>query len=319
MPLQPVVIYRHLGKVPAETPLITLTLSPDGRLLLSATGTVIGATQPLGTMQWHTVTVTYGPQANTAIRLYADDQAPVTGRLALPGPSGDVDLGIVSPTNTPFNIGLDDFVDSPMFDAPIRGARINYLMPLGETSVGWTKGYPVQACRDAAKNWQHVSEDQWVTGTTPDGKQFSCNLGGSAVNTQQNGVVDEYLTEGVPSRHSPSPMYHRDLLAQPKGSDIILGVRPRAKALTDGPPVPLSVGYVDGATVVSDEITFDAGGTGGSQMKWGATHPTRPGGAPWTAASLADLRLRLDSGPGLPGVAVRRSVFSVRLDYVWVP
>jgi hypothetical protein len=319
MPLQPVVIYRHLGMAPTETPLVTMTLSPDGRLLLSATGSVLGATQPLGTMQWHTVSVTYGPQAGTAIKLSVDGQDPVRGNLTLPGPSGDVDLGVVSPTSTPFNIGIDDFVDSPTFDAPIHGARINYLMPLGETEAGWTKGYPVPDCRDAAKNWQLVSEDQWITGTNPAGKPMNCNLGGSAVITSQNGVVDQYLTEGVPSRHSPSAVYHRDLLAQPKPNSTILAVRPRARGLTDGPPVPLSVGYVDGAAGVSDEIVFDAGGTGGSQMKWGASHPTRPGGGPWTAASLSDLRLRLDSGPGLPGLAVRRTVFTVRLDYVWVP
>lgn len=316
MPLQPVVIYRHVGKVPAETPLITLTLSPDGRLLLSDTGSVVGATQPLGTMQWHAVTVTYGPQAGSRIKLYVDDQAPVVGNLTLPGPSGDVDIGIVSPTNTPFTIALDDFVDSPVFDAPIRGPRVNYLMPLGEASAGWTNR-SVKEC--PAKNWQLVSEDQWATGVNDEGKPVSCNLGGSAVTTDQNGIVDEYLTEGVPSRHSPTAAYHRDLQAQPDANDMILGVRVRARALTDGPPVPLSLGYVDGPATVSDTITFDGGGTGGSQMKWGPAHTTRPGGGSWTAASLDDLRLRLDSGPGLPGLAVRRWAFAVRLDYVWVP
>jgi hypothetical protein len=318
-PLQPVVIYRHWGTVPVETPLITLTLGPDGRLLLSAAGSVIGATQPLGTMQWHAVTVTYGSQANSAIRLQVDTQGPVTGRLSLPGPSGDVDIGIVSPTTTPFTIALDDFVDSPIFAAPIHGARINYLMPLGDALANWTKSYPVQACRDAARNWQLVSEDQSITATTTDGKLMSCNLGGSSVTTGQNGVVDLYNTEGIPSRHSPSATYHRDLLAQPEANDAVLGIRLRARGLTSGPPVPFSLGYLQGGAAVEDALTFDGGGTGGSQMKWGPTHYTTPGGGAWSAAALGGLQLRADSGPGLPGLAVQRFLFALRLDYIWVP
>lgn len=319
LPLQPVVIYRHTGSIPAETPVVTLSLSPEGRVVLSAAGSVPAASRPLAPMAWHTVTITYAPSPGRTVRLYVDDQAPVGGTLTLPSPTGNVDLGIVSATSAPFTIGIDDVVESPAFDARIRGARINYLMPMGQGAVAWTKRYPVEACNDAAANWQLVSEDQHVRATGSDGETVSCNLGGSAVGTDENGVVDRYLTEGIRSGHRPSASYHRDLAAQPHASDAILGVRVRARGLTDGPPVPISVGYLDKGAPTSDDLTFDGGGSGGSQMRWGPTHTARTGGEEWTAGALGALSLRLDSGSGFPGLAVRRSIFAVRLDYVWVP
>ena len=318
LPLQPVVIYKHQGLFPSQVPAVTLTLAPDGRILLSTGDSFVGATRPISTFAWHDVTITYGAQRNSAIKLYVDDQPILAGILTLAAPSGDLDLGIVTPTNTPFTLGIDDFVESPSFDAPIHGARINYLMPLGQGNVSWTKSYPISECRDAAANWQLVAEDQWITAPTSNGKTVSCNLGGSSVATDRNQIVDEYTTEGIPSRHVPSSIYHRNLTTQPNGGDVIAGVRLRMRAVTDGPLLPLGAGYIDGGQVQEDQLTFQ-GQTGSSQVRWGPNHALRPNGQAWTAAALAGVGLRINSGPGLGAVPVWRSVYSIRLDYVWIP
>jgi hypothetical protein len=49
--------------------------------------------------------------------------------------------------------------------------------------------------------------------------------------------------------------------------------------------------------------------------RWGVTQPVRHNGAAWDAESLGQVDLQIESA----AVTSRITVFSVRLDYVWVP
>lgn len=309
-PVDPLVVYRHTGDSPGRTIALALTpgadlIATDGKVPLDLPGAV------LATGRWHAITVTYGAEPQAPIKLYVDGALVASAILPLGGPSGALDIGIVGPTSVPSQIGIDDIVELSGFDAPIRGARINYLMPTGQMGQQrWTRSHPSGVCASAGANWRFVSEDQGaVVG------EETCSLDTGSLVAHAPGVTDLLSLEGVPSDHEPSGTYLRDLTAQPSAGDAVLGVRTRMKGSTVGAPLAWGLGYVDGASIVSATLAFDDGGTGGSQTLWGPTSERRPGGGAWTAAALDGLRLRLDSGGG----SGTRVVDDVRLDYVWVP
>lgn len=304
----PVVFYRHQGDTPAQT--VSLALAPGGRILV-----VIPGQPPLkvpGLMavgEWHSLAVTYGAGPGAPMKLYLNDNLTLTAALPLGGPSGRLDLGIVGTTAAPLAMGIDDYVEAPSYDADIRGARINYLMPLGQ-SIGtatWNRSYPVSACLSGTPDWRFVSEDQHSQAGS-----VTCDLDAGSLVAFSPGAIDRFVLEGVPSRHQASPGYGRDLLMQPVSGDTILGVRTRMSAQTDAAALTWSLGFEDLGQAVSDSYEFSAGA---AASRWGPTRGLRPAGGAWTATSLNDLLLRLDSGSG---TGMRR-VFEVRLDYVWVP
>jgi hypothetical protein len=313
-PLQPVVIYRQVGAQIDQTVMITLT--PEGRLAVSVPG-FVGLSSPLTTESWHAVSITYGAKQGTALTLRVDDQAPVTGELRFGGPAGQIDLGIVSATSSPFALAIDDYVESGLLDAPLHKARINYLMPLGKAGPEqWEKVYPIAACRDLAENWQLVSENQYVfSEDAVPGIPGSCGMEGGGLTTSQPGVVDDYHLEGVPSKHKPVEGYARDVTLQPGSGSNILGARLRMRARTEGKLLTWSLGYVDQGLLVDQPFSFNTAPSAGYAVAWGPTQYTRPQGQPWSAAALNGLRMRLNSGTDA-GV---RHVSQVRFDYVWVP
>lgn len=324
-PVQPVVLFRHLGGTPDQTVLLTLTpessnpadgttdkdnpLVEEGMRLTFSGGGLVGFSRSLSQGMWHSVTVTYGNGPGSQARLIVDGVQELAGAMSQGGPTGHLDLGIVSPTTTAYSLGIDDIVQSAAVNAAIHGARINYLMPLGGNGApSWDRRHAVANCASAAQNWQLVSEDQAWNG--------SCTPGGGALATAEASRVEEFTTEGIPSKHKASESYKRALKVQPSTGTPVLGVRLRMRARTDGAPLSWYLGYVDQGAEVRDTFTFDSGGTGGPVTAWGPTHPVRPNGQAWSASALGGLTLRLDSGLG---VAVTREVSGVRLDYVWVP
>jgi hypothetical protein len=310
-PVDPIVVYRHAGSSPTQTVALALTPGADliataGKLPLDPPGIV------LATGRWHAITITYGAGAQAPIKLYVDGALVASAILPFGGPSGALDIGIVGPTSVPSQIGIDDIVEHGTFDAPIGGARINYLMPTGQIGQQrWSRSHPSGACASAGANWQYVSEDQ-----SAQAGEEACSLETGSLVAFSGNQVDLFALEGVPSEHSPSGSYLRDLTDQPGTGDDVLGVRVRMKGSTGGGALTWGLAFVDGASVVRDSFTFDDGGTGGSQSLWGSMHERRPGGGAWSAAALDGLRLRLDSGSEGAGV---RSADDVRLDYVWVP
>jgi hypothetical protein len=309
-PVEPVVVYRHAGDSPLRS--VALAVSPAGELMPFLGGLALEPTAALLRVgKWHTITITYGAEPQAPLRIYIDDELTISGVLPFGGPSGRLDLGIVAAPGIPTVLGIDDIVEASGFDAPIRGARVHYLMPLGQVGEEkWGRSHPVPACRSAA-NWRYVSEDQTlrVGGET-------CTLGDGALVASEPGLVDQLTLEGVPSSHKPSSSYARAVYVQPVSGSDVLGVRLRMRGRTDGPTLTWGLSFTDGGSVVRDEFSFDDGGTGGAVTRWGATRTTRPSGTRWTAAALDGLRLRLDSGTSGSG---QRRVTEVRLDYVWVP
>ncbi len=316
LPTQPVVVYRHVGATPAQT--VMLTLTPEGSLALSSSG-VVGVSQPLTLLDWHNVTITYGGGKTVdRLKLYVDGQVPLEGTLGLPAPSAEIEVGIVTPVTSGFSLGFDDYVEVAGFDLPVRGARINYLIPHGKAGKAeWGKAYPDENCREAAKNWQLVSEDQFeYVDDYYNGVPGWCSLTGGGVITDAAGAQDDYKTEGIPSIHKSSGFYVRDIYAQPDSFSTILGVRMRISAFTSGPVLTMSLGYVTAGHEVMDQFSFGDGGSGTPITAWGPTHMVRPNGDPWTSTALNEASLRLDSGTSPTGT---RHVQVVRLDYVWVP
>lgn len=309
-PVDPVVVFRHAGTSPGQT--IALALTPGAELIATGGSKMLDPTGlVLATGRWHAITLTYQAGAQGRFKLYVDGSTIVDAILPLGGPSGTMDIGIVAPSLVPSQIGIDDFVQADGFDAPIRGARINYLMPVGGIGSGqWTRTHPSPGCWGPAQNWQMVTEDQSMQAGGE-----TCGLEAGSLTTQVSNRTDLYTLEGVPSSHVPSPSYFRDLGMQPGPADPVLGVRMRMRGRTGGGDLSWGLAYVDQGVTVREALAFDDGGTGGSQMVWSSTSTQRPGGSPWTAAALHGLRLRLDSGEG-SGV---RIVDDVRLDYVWVP
>jgi len=305
----PVVIFRHQGDSPGQA--FALALAPGGQLIVSAPGLPQDSVPDVEAGVWNTITVTYGGGIGAPFKVYLNSNLTLSGFLPFGGPSGRFDLGVVTPTSLPARIGIDDVVEAAGYDVPIHGARINYLIPLGQSGTEtWTKSYPVAACVTAARNWQMVSEDQTVVA----GGQ-SCSLDGGALLAFSAGRSEELLLEGVPSRHVASSSYYRDLRLQPLPGELVLGVRMRMRGRTTAgsPPLTWSLSYIEGGAV-TESFTFD-GGDGSGASRWGATYQTRPNGGDWTSSSLNGVRLRLDSGSG----SGTRRVTEVRLDYVWVP
>ena len=310
LPALPIVIYQHEDPDPLK--MLTLTLTPQGEILvmvgLGTQGVSKGRVQPF---QWHSLTLSYGPDLD-AFRMWFDGTLDIDRSLKEGGPGGHVKLGIVSPTGIRFAIGLDDYVESIEPDAPILGARINYLIPEGQGGKReWDKiAYSPQACFDLAENWQLVSEDHRYSAA--DGS-LACSFDGYAIGTSSPDRVDEYKLEGVPSTHQSNSLYPRDVTLQPRLGDQILAVRPRMGGATSGPPLTWSLAVSEGGAVLEDSFTF--GGTQAYQL-WGRSHELRPTGGEWTLAALDKAKLRLESGG--TGLLLRR-VTAVRLDYVWVP
>ena len=310
LPQLPVVIYRHNDPDILKT--LTLTLTPQGDLLmmmgLGTQGLVKGRIQPF---QWHSLTLSYGPLYDT-FKLWLDGTLELDRSLKEGGPGGHVSLGIVNPTSVPFAIGLDDYVESPLPDAPLLGARVNYLLPEGNGGrQEWRKRFFTPAgCYEVAENWHLVSEDHGYS--APDAS-FACSFDGRAVETAEAHRVDDYRLEGIPSSHQPTAIYKRDLTIQPRLGDAILGVRTRMRGATDGAPLTWTLSVLDGGGITTDEYTFKSDD---SYQLWGPTHETRPSAGEWTIQALDKAKLRLDSGDiGL----INRRVGGVRLDYVWVP
>lgn len=307
----PVVIYRHTDPDPARA--ISVTLMPDGSLVATTgVGTILGVTtKKVQTYTWHTLALTYGPKS-TIFRLWLDGGTPQFSRtIAEGGAGGDLSLGIVYPTSTKFAIAFDDYVESSKLDSPIVGARINYLLPYGMGGAGgWSKVVTEPAsCIERAENWQLVSEDQFVE--VPEEK-IACDVSSYGITTTNPHVMDVYTMDGVPSRHSPSHKYARDLSLHPKPGESIIGVRSRVRADTSGPPVTLTVSLLEQGPPLVDALEFE----GEFRMAWGATHQAAPSGFPWTPDALNNLLVRLDSGPDAEAL---RRVSDVRVDYVWVP
>ena len=313
LPLQPVVIYRQAGASLEQT--VTLTLTPEGRIAVSGGGATM-VTSFLTTQSWHAVTVTYGGKKGARLRLYVDDQPMVDGEMRFGGPSGPIEIGIVSPVMSPFALGIDDLVEVPLYDQPIRKARINYLMPYGIVGQEeWTKTYPHQPCNEVATTWQLISEDQKVFLPDPgDGTgSVSCELEGSSILATEPDLEEEYHLEGIPSAHVRSEKYHRDTSIQPKPQDLVLGTRLRLAGYTDSSePVSVTLSLVDQGDTRTEPFSVRTGST----VAWGSTYPTRSNGQQWTTGALNGARLLLNSGSAQD---VARSVSVVRLDYVWVP
>ena len=313
LPLHPVVIYRQTGASLEQT--VTLTLTPEGRIAVSGGGATLFSSF-LTTQSWHSLTVTYGGKKGGRLRFYVNDQPVLDAEMPFGGPSGPMELGIVSPVMSPFALGIDDLVEVPLYDQPIRKARINYLMPLG--AVGqeeWTKTYPYEPCNEKAETWQLVSEDQKIFLPDPgDGSgTVSCELEGSSILATEADLEEKYHLEGIPSGHERSEKYHRDTTIQPDTDDRILGTRLRLGAYTDSPdPVAITLGLIDQGEVRAQDFEVRSG----SITSWTPTFATRGKAGAWTADALNGAKLLLNSGPA-EGVA--RSVSVVRLDYVWVP
>ena len=307
LPPVPVVIYQHTGADGGAA--IRLTLTVDGSIVASTGGgSLLGITsKKVTTHGWHTLGLTYGPKTDV-FRLWLDGGSPqISQTLVEGGPGGQLLIGIVSPTTTPFAIGFDDYVEAGKVDAPIHGARINYLMPHGTLGGTWEKSYPNRDCADAAGTWQMISEDQSVS--VPGA---NCDLGGGGITTTAPGVTEVFTTEGIPSGHVPSSSYHRDVTAQPRAGEAILGVRARLRGRSAGSPVTLTAAILGQGPEIREDMTFGED----SRRFWGQTYPMQDVGVAWTAERLGALRLRIDGGPA---AEVQRWVSEARIDYVWVP
>ena len=311
LPPVPVIIYRHID--PDAGPTILLTLTVDGSIVAStATGTLLGVTsRKITTHEWHTLGLTYGPKSEV-FRLWLDGGSPqISQTLTGGGPGGDLSLGIVNPTTVKFAIAFDDIVEVTKVDASIHGARINYLMPHGQEGAGGWGKQPTEpvSCVDAAEPWQMISEDQEVSVPEED---ISCGVSGGSITTAEPHASTVFPTDGVPSSHSPSRNYLRDVTLQPQSGEAIHGIRTRIRGKTDGPPASLTVDLLGGGRSIADSFGFE----GDFFTRWGPSHFRYGSGSDWTPATLDALRMRLDSGPATD---VQRWVSGLLLDYVWVP
>lgn len=312
LPREPVTFYRHADSLPDRG--IRLTLSPTGHVVATTGGGAASTSATLELERWHIVGMSYGAGGEDFV-LYVDGNREMSMELPLGGPGGRVSLGIVNPLATPFALGIDDYVEATMEDAPILGARISYLNPAGpggqdewqKQDVGEAK---FQECMDAAENWQVAAED--IRLETPSGKL--CDPSGFGLESSKVGEADTYGSEGIPSSHDPTPDYRR-VPVEPGTGDTILAVRPRISAIG---PLAIAAGFSQGQVTVSDEIAWE---TPTSHNQWwlpanAVGHPWQADATPWTVQALGSVKLRLEN-MGLAGQ--RQHVDSVRLDYVWVP
>ncbi len=309
LPSQPVTIFRQTDIDIERT--ISLVLQTDGSLLLLGTDTPFQkAPRRMKPFEWHTLSLSYGPDTSRIV-LSVDRRLEVAADLPFGAPEGDVSVGIVDPIVTPFSIGIDDYVEATARDAPIEGARVDYLMPHGAGSRSeWQQ--PLVECQKGLPNWTIVSEDQFVPcGSSP------APVHGS-LRTSVPGAVDEFLTEGIPSVHVASASYLRAGNG-PKASSRVLAVRTRVAGRTSAELLAPRDRVVVAAVLGDRELahTFELTTYGFEKRTWWSRIWERqPTGAAWDVGSLKATRLSIRPGAGLRwGLEVAE----VRLDYVWVP